>query len=222
MTKMGDDGNSTTIQSQKIEENKEARSDQRKKKKMAARSLDSNGESGNISRDITMPSLPTTPIQSYPSPGLKRWLSALTPPSLSSPSILSMSQRQKLSPSSSSDLIHQKYHPVPRQYIEKLFVDGSGPTVDFNYGIHYDSHKKVGLWNIANIIPSVVKMMVLELVRENDMLIADLKTKFDSFTPQVVSIPKEILTKIPNSIKIAVEESTKERNIIVDDLKAQL
>ncbi|KAF5305676.1 hypothetical protein FQA39_LY09165 [Lamprigera yunnana] len=54
---------------------------------------------------------------------------------------------------------------------------------------------------IANIIPSVVKTMVLELVRENDMLIADLKTKFDSFTPQVVSIQKEILTKIPNSIK---------------------
>ncbi|KAF5279242.1 hypothetical protein FQA39_LY18314 [Lamprigera yunnana] len=75
---------------------------------------------------------------------------------------------------------------------------------------------------IANITPSMVNTMVLELVRENDMLIADLKTKFDSFTPQVVSIQKEILTKIPNSIKIAVEESTNETNIITDDLKTQL
>ncbi|KAF5277232.1 hypothetical protein FQA39_LY18519 [Lamprigera yunnana] len=75
---------------------------------------------------------------------------------------------------------------------------------------------------IANIIPSVVKTMVLELVRKNDMLIADLKTKFDSFTSQMVRIRKEILTKIPNSIKIAVEESTKERNIIIEDLKVQL
>ncbi|KAF5286687.1 hypothetical protein FQA39_LY16170 [Lamprigera yunnana] len=75
---------------------------------------------------------------------------------------------------------------------------------------------------IANIIPSVVKTMVLELVRENDMLIAELKTRFISFTPQVMNIQKENLTKIPNSTKIAVEESTKERNIIVGDLKAQL
>ncbi|KAF5292737.1 hypothetical protein FQA39_LY13896 [Lamprigera yunnana] len=129
------------------EENKEARGEQRKKKKMAARNLNSDGESsesGNISRDIKMPSLPTTPIRSYPSPGLKRWLSALTLPSLFSPSILLMSQRQKLSPSSSSsssDLIHQKYRSLPRQYIEKLFADGTGQTVDFCYGIHYDSQE---------------------------------------------------------------------------------
>ncbi|KAF5305693.1 hypothetical protein FQA39_LY09182 [Lamprigera yunnana] len=65
MTKMGDDGNSTIIQSRKIEENKKARGEQRKK--IAARSLDSDGESsesGNIGRDIRMPSLPTTPIRS--------------------------------------------------------------------------------------------------------------------------------------------------------------
>ncbi|KAF5278267.1 hypothetical protein FQA39_LY18368 [Lamprigera yunnana] len=74
---------------------------------------------------------------------------------------------------------------------------------------------------IKSKIDAVFKEM-LELVRENDMLIADLKTKFDSFTPQVVSIQKEILTKIPNSIKIAVEESTKETNIIMYDLKTQL
>ncbi|KAF5272332.1 hypothetical protein FQA39_LY07933 [Lamprigera yunnana] len=87
--------------------------------------------------------------------------------------------------------------------------------------VHYAVERDInGI--IANIIPSVVETMVLELVRENDMFIADLKTKFDSFTPQVVSIQKEILTKIPNSIKIAVEESTKERNIIINDLKAQL
>ncbi|KAF5287820.1 hypothetical protein FQA39_LY15681 [Lamprigera yunnana] len=47
---------------------------------------------------------------------------------------------------------------------------------------------------------------------------ANLKTKFDSFTPQLVNIQKES----PNSIKIAVEELTKETNIIIDDLKTQL
>ncbi|KAF5287256.1 hypothetical protein FQA39_LY15984 [Lamprigera yunnana] len=133
MTKMGDDGSSATIQSRKIEQNKEARGEQKKKKNMVARRLDSDGESSeseNIKRDIN--------------------------------------------------------------------------------GI------------VANIIPSVVKTMVLELVRENDKLISDLKTRFDSFTPQVVNIQREILTKIPNSIKIAVEESTKERDIIIGDFKAQL
>ncbi|KAF5284095.1 hypothetical protein FQA39_LY17106 [Lamprigera yunnana] len=147
MTKMGDDGSSATIQSRKIKENKEARGKQRKKKNMVARRLDSDGESSeseNISRDIRMSSLPTTPFRSYPSPGLKRWFSVLTPSSLPSPSILSTSQRLPLSPStssSSSDLIHQKYHPLPRQYIENLFADGLGQTVDFYYGIHYYSHK---------------------------------------------------------------------------------
>ncbi|KAF5296724.1 hypothetical protein FQA39_LY12424 [Lamprigera yunnana] len=147
MTKMRDGGNSTTIQSRQIEENKEARGEEMKKKKMVAKSFDSDGESsksGNISRDIRMPLLPTTPIRSYPSPGLQRWLSALTPPYLSSPSVLSMSQHQTLSPPSSSsslDLLHQKYHPLSRQYIENLFADGSGQTEDFYYRIHYDSHK---------------------------------------------------------------------------------
>ncbi|KAF5304323.1 hypothetical protein FQA39_LY09702 [Lamprigera yunnana] len=83
--------------------------------------------------------------------------------------------------------------------------------------VHYAVERDInGI--IANIIPSVVKTMVLELVRENDMLIADLKTRFDSFTLRVVNIQKVILAKIPGSNKIAVEESTKERDIIIDDL----
>ncbi|KAF5301648.1 hypothetical protein FQA39_LY10695 [Lamprigera yunnana] len=75
----------------------------------------------------------------------------------------------------------------------------TGKIVEKINSVHYAVERDInGI--IANIIPSVVKTMVLELVRENDMLKADLKTKFDSFTPQVVSIQKEILTKIPNSI----------------------
>ncbi|KAF5282287.1 hypothetical protein FQA39_LY17649 [Lamprigera yunnana] len=94
-----------------------------------------------------------------------------------------------------------------------------GKIVEIINSVHYAVERDInGI--IANIIPSVVKTMILELVRENGMLIVDLKTRFDSFTPQVVNIQKEILTKITNSIKIAIEESTKESNIIIGDLKA--
>ncbi|KAF5306651.1 hypothetical protein FQA39_LY08840 [Lamprigera yunnana] len=82
-----------------------------------------------------------------------------------------------------------------------------------NYAVEHDIN---GI--IANKIPSVVKTMVLELVREK----VDLKTRFGSFNSRVANIQKEILAKIPDLIKIAVEESTKERDIIIDDLKAQL
>ncbi|KAF5306836.1 hypothetical protein FQA39_LY00066 [Lamprigera yunnana] len=114
MTKMDDDdGNSEAIQNRKIEEDKEVRG--KKKKKMVARSLDSDNESGNISRDIGMPSLPATPIRSYLAPGFKRWLLSLTPSSLSSTSLPLTPQRQTSplsSSSSSQDLIHRKYHPL--------------------------------------------------------------------------------------------------------------
>ncbi|KAF5280055.1 hypothetical protein FQA39_LY18170 [Lamprigera yunnana] len=100
-----------------------------------------------------------------------------------------------------------------RTYMDMLARDG--------HTVHYAVERNInGI--IANIIPSVVKTMVLKLVRKNDMLIADLKTKFESFAPQVTSIQKEISTKIQNSIKIAVEESTKEWNITIEGLKVQL
>ncbi|KAF5284389.1 hypothetical protein FQA39_LY17064 [Lamprigera yunnana] len=86
-----------------------------------------------------------------------------------------------------------------------------GKIVEKINSVHYAVERDInGI--IANIIPSVVKTIVLELVRENDMLIADLKTRFDSFTPQMMNIQREILTKIPNSIKITIDESTKEWN----------
>ncbi|KAF5292038.1 hypothetical protein FQA39_LY14099 [Lamprigera yunnana] len=78
VTKMEDHGISASIQSRKIKENKNARGSHQKKK-MATRSHNSDcesSESGNISRDIRMPRLPATPNRSYPSLGLKRWLSA--------------------------------------------------------------------------------------------------------------------------------------------------
>ncbi|KAF5280000.1 hypothetical protein FQA39_LY05381 [Lamprigera yunnana] len=87
--------------------------------------------------------------------------------------------------------------------------------------VHYAVERDInGI--IANIIPSVLKTMVPELVREDDMLISDLKTRFDSFTPRMADIQKEILLNIPNSIKIAVKEPTNERDIITEDLKTEL
>ncbi|KAF5269111.1 hypothetical protein FQA39_LY08781 [Lamprigera yunnana] len=79
-----------------------------------------------------------------------------------------------------------------------------GKIVDKINDVHYAVERDInGI--IGNIIPSVVKTMVL-----------------NCFTPQAMNIQREILTKIPNSIKIAVEEFTNERNTIIGNLKAQL